>query len=211
MKKRKDFITDKSRQSCLNAIHANIKRGDSCFITGAYGSGKSELLKQINDPAAIRMRGVGSLYQLLGKMAGVRYASPRAKDSYLNSLCDHPRVIMIDEAQELPESIYPYLKIIMDEGNSLILAGLPELRDLLKAKYPDVLSRLIVLKLNPLDLDDIRKLLPDFSKDAVDLLHGSTNNMREMMKIVTSCRDYVSSEKLASVDVDTALQFIDEE
>jgi AAA domain len=208
-KNKTEFLIDASRQACLNSITAHVRRAGSCVITGNYGSGKTELLKQIAHPSAVRVRSLGSLYQVLGSMAGVSEPSWRAKEKYLNQLIAHPRVIIIDEAQHLAERVYPYLKIIMDAGNSIILSGLPDLHDSLRARHPDVLSRMTHLKLGVLSQDEMSKLLPDFTPAAVSVLYGhkSNPNMREMMSIVAICRDYASESKLDVIDVDTVSLF----
>lgn len=206
------FIKDQARQSCLNAISSHMQRKDSLLITANYGCGKTSLLKEIkNSPTVIRVRSLGSLYQLLGRIAGVKEAKPHHKEKYLDFRCDHPVTLIIDEAQHLPHSLYPYLKIIMDAGTSIILSGLPELHDTLKNKHPDVLSRLTHIQLEPLSEDDLFSLVKDdFDADAFSVIYGSTYDMRMMMSHIKNCRDYIKSNGLKTVDIDTVLQFINE-
>ena len=115
---------------------------------------------------------------------------------------------MIDEAQHLAERVYPYLKIIMDAGCSVILSGLPDLHDLLRNRHPDVLSRMTHLKLEPLGAEELKRLLPDFDAEAVEVLHGSTANMREMMSVADNCRDYKLTNGLKTVTVEVVLMFV---
>jgi len=206
------FIKDQARHNCLNAVTSHIVRKDSLLIAANYGCGKTRLLKEIkNSPTIVRIRSLGSLYQLLGRIAGVKDAEPRHKDKYLDFRCDHPVTLIIDEAQHLPHSLYPYLKIIMDAGTSVILAGLPELHDTLKNKHPDVLSRLTHIQLEPLSEDDLYGLVKDdFEADAFSVIYGSTYDMRMMMSHIKNCRDYITSNQLQMVTVDIVLQFIKE-
>jgi hypothetical protein len=206
------FIKDQARINCLNAITSHIARKDSLLVTANYGCGKTCLLKEIkNSPTVIRIRSLGSLYQLLGRIAGVKDADPRHKNKYLDYRCDHPVTLIIDEAQHLPHSLYPYLKIIMDTGTSVILAGLPELHDSLKNKHPDVLSRLTHIQLEPLSEDDLYSLVKDdFDADAFSVIYGSTYDMRMMMSHIKNCRDYISGNNLKTVGIDTVLQFIND-
>lgn len=204
------FIKDNARQYCLNAVTKHMARKDSLLITGNYGCGKTSLLKQIkNTPSITRVRSLGSLYQLLGRMAGVKEAVPNHKAKYLDYLCEHPATLIIDEAQHLPQAVYPYLKIIIDAGSSVILCGLPELRSALKARHPDVLSRLTHIELEPLSEADMFQLVEsDFERDAFSTIYGSTCDMRVMMNHVKNCRDYMEAMHLDKVDLDTVLQFI---
>lgn len=206
------FIKDQARQVCLNAVTSHIARKDSLLITANYGCGKTSLLKEIkNSPTVLRIRSLGSLYQLLGRIAGVKDADPRHKNKYLDFRCDHPLTLIIDEAQHLPYSLYPYLKIIMDTGTSVILAGLPELHDTLKNKHPDVLSRLTHIQLEPLSEEDLYSLVnEDFDADAFSVIYGSTYDMRMMMSHIANCRDYIAGNNLQTVSIDTVLQFIKE-
>ena len=207
------FIKDESRTYCLNAIEKHINRKASLMITGNYGSGKTDLLKQIkNNSKIIRVRSLGSLYQLLGRIAGVKEARPHHKAKYLDYRCENPCIVIIDEAQDLPIDIYPYLKIIIDAGNVVILAGLPELHSILKNRHPDVLSRLTPIQLKPLTEADMFALVKDdFEEDAFAILYGSTEDMRVMTSCIQNCRDYLEANGLTKVDADIVEKFIDME
>lgn len=204
------FITDDARNHCLIAIGRHIDRRDSLLITGDYGCGKTTLLKQVKTTAStIRVRSLGSLYQLLGRIAGVKDAVPHHKARYLDYRCDNPANIIIDEAQHLPDQLYPYLKIIMDAGSCIVLAGLPELREKLKARHPDVLSRLTAIKLEHLDGDDMFELVKDdFDEDAFQAIYGLTNDMRLMMSQVKNCRDYAEANGIQRIDIGIVTKFI---
>ncbi|ASF47025.1 ATP-binding protein [Methylovulum psychrotolerans] len=205
------FVTDEARAHCLGAIRSHIDRKDSLLITANYGCGKTALLKQMkNTSTTVRVRSLGSLYQLLARIAGVKDANPRHKDRYLDYRCEHPATIIIDEAQDLPHAIYPYLKIVMDAGSSIILAGLPELFDALKDRHPDVKSRLTHIKLEPLTEGDMFKLVSDdFDPDAFSIIYGSSFDMREMMSHIKNCRDYIKANNITTVGIDTVMKFIE--
>lgn len=213
-KKKQTFIKDANRESCLNAISSRISRNGSCVITGDFGSGKTELLKQVRHERVVRVRSLGRLYEIMASMAGVHDAREKDIQKYLNRLCDHPRVIVIDEAHHLTRRVYPYLKIIMDTGSTVVLAGLPDLHDTLRNHYPDVLSRMTHLKVTVLSQDDIAILLPEFTPAAVSVLYGYKDkpDMREILEnIAESCRDYARDIKLEKIDVDTVSLFVFEE
>lgn len=207
------FIKDQARDYCLNAIASHIKRKKSILITGNYGAGKTDLLKQIKSgPNVVRVRSLGSLYQLLGRIAGVKEARPHHKEKYLDYRCENPVTIVIDEAQHLPLDLYPFMKIIIDAGSSIVLAGLPELRHTLKARHPDVLSRLTHIPLEPLAEEDLyQAVASDFDMDAFSIIYGSTNDMRVMMTVVDNCRDYLSTVGGSRIDMDIVLKFINDD
>jgi predicted AAA+ superfamily ATPase len=204
------YVHDEARKYALNAITKRISRKQSVMLTGHYGSGKTSLLKQIKNTATtVRVRSLGSLYQLLGRIDGVNDPVPYYKAKYLDHRCAHPATIIIDEAQHLPHSLYPYLKIIMDSGSSVILAGLPELRQTLVDKHPDVLSRLTHIELEPLAEQDLYAHLgADFEEDAFSAIYGSTGDMRVMMSIVQDCRDYAEAKGVNSIGMDLVSMFI---
>lgn len=212
------YIIDQPRQYCLNAIAKHIERRTtsrkhSILITGDYGCGKSELLKQVKMPGGvIRVRSLGSLYQVLGRMAGDKEAKPHLKEFYLEQRCETPAVIIIDEAQHLPDSIYPYMKIIMDAGNCVILAGLPDVKKTLKNKYTDLLSRFTHIGLKRLSEKDMFGLVSDtFDDDAFNGIYGATEDMGTIISIVENCLDYLAEHDLKKVDIDIAEKFCKEE
>lgn len=206
------FILDPARETYLKAINSHIRRKANVLVTANHGSGKSELLRQIkNSQSTLRVRSLGSLYQLLGRIANVKEPEPRHKAKYLDYRCEHPCTVIIDEAQHLPDAIWPYVKIMMDAGNSFIFAARPDLHDTLKDRHPDVLSRVKHLKLEPLAEADMYKLVQaDFDEDAFSVIYGSTYDMRVMVNHIDNCRDYAVEHKLEKVSIDIVMQFVGE-
>jgi hypothetical protein len=178
------------------------------LLIGEYGTGKTELLKQIRLPNAVRVSPLGGVYQVLARMTKAAYAKPHHKDLYMDVLINHPRLLIIDEAQHLPEGIFPYLKIIMDAGNSMVLAGLPELQDKLRKFHADVLSRLTSIKINILSYEDMLTLVPDFDADDFGIIYNSMNNMRAMMTVIKNCRDYAEQNNITRIDYQTIELFM---
>jgi ABC-type dipeptide/oligopeptide/nickel transport system ATPase component len=202
------FITDEQRKYALKAVASHVKRKDSLLIIGAYGSGKTELLKQLRITNAVRVRPLGGVYQILGAMCQIADAKPRNKDKYLDMLCAYPRPIIIDEAQHLPEGLFPYLKIIMDAGCPLILAARESLHENLRTKHADVLSRMTVIPLSILGYEDMNAMMPDFIDDSFSCVYTSMSNMREMMTVVKNCRDYAGEHGLSTIDDEVISQFV---
>jgi AAA+ ATPase superfamily predicted ATPase len=208
------FIKDTAREHCLNAIENHIKRasGRGILVTANYGSGKTELLRQIkNNAKTVRVRSLGSLYQVLARIAGSQEAKPMHKGKYLDHRCEHPTTIIIDEAQDLPNTIWPYIKIMMETRSTFVLAGLPELHDFLKGRHPDVLSRLTHIGLEPLPEESMFQLVQEyFEPDAFSLIYGATYDMRVMMGKVESCFDYIKENGIKRVDLEVAMQFMED-
>jgi hypothetical protein len=205
------FIKDPARQFCLNAINSHIARKASVLITANHGCGKTQLLRQIQNTAAtVRVRSLGSLHQVLGRIAEIKETLPMHKDKYLDYRCEHPTTIIIDEAQDLDRGIWPYFKIMADHGNSLILAGRSGIYDTLQNRHPDMLSRLTHIKLEPLSEDDMFDLVKnDFDADAFSIIYGSTYDMRTMRRHIDNCRDYINANGLTKVDIDVVTKFVE--
>jgi len=202
------FIEDDARIAAKNAVLSHIRRQSSLLICGHYGVGKTALLKRLLSPNIVNVNPLGGAYQILGRMVRVYDANPRNKQIYLNILLAQPRTIFIDEAQHLPKEIFPYLKLIMDAGNSVVAAGLFDLYDILRTKHPDVLSRMTLVRLPVLNYDDMLKLVPDFEESAFEAIYGQIENMREIIQVINNCRDYI--KKGEKITVNTVLKFLPE-
>lgn len=205
----KKYIEDFARKALASAIKSHVRRHDSVLIVGEYGTGKTDALKQVRVAGSVRVSPLGGAYQVLSRMCGSPSANPRHKDNYMDTLIERPRTIIIDEAQHLPKDVFPYLKIIMDAGNPLILAGLPELQSMLKKYHADVLSRLTTIKIGVLSYEDFLTLVPDFDPDDFSIIYNSMSNMRAMMTAVKNCRDYAEENNIKLIDYKVIELFVD--
>lgn len=202
-----DFIFNPQREHFITWIDKRIKQQRDILIIGDYGVGKSSFIKEIKKkyPKAMLVNPLGSICQLLGEMCGVVEVAYWQKPKYIQQLKDHPRMIIIDEAQHLRPDFYPYLKMISDYGNTLILSGLIELADILKERHPDILSRMMRMTLEPVAADEFKRYLSDqFEADAIKVINGKAGCMREMVEIIDDCLDYIAEKKLPKVTEDLA-------
>jgi len=202
------YIEDNVRLSIKNAVRSHINRRDSLLIIGEYGSGKSSLLKNIKTSKILDINPLGGTYQVLARMAKQYDPCPMHKSKYLEMIISHKPTIFIDEAGLLPKDIFPYLKMAMDNGVSIVMAGLQDFYDNLKTRHPDIASRMTLVKMYPLGYEDMKKLVPDFEEDAFDVLHGGAPNMRQLMQVVKNCRDRITVENHDKVTVELVLEFL---
>lgn len=202
-----DFIFNPQRESFMRWIDQRIKQNRGMLIVGDYGVGKSTFIKEIKKkyPKAMIVNPLGSTCQLLGEMCGVVDVAYWQKHKYIQQLKDHPRLIIIDEAQHLRPDFYPYLKMISDYGNTLILSGLVELADLLKDRHPDILSRLMKMVLEPISVEEFEQKLSDkFADGAIKTINGKAKTMRELVETIDDCLLYISDKKHPKVTEDMA-------
>lgn len=214
-KKEVGFIEDANRQKIMEKVRLRIPKKRSALIHGEYGVGKSTFVGQVVKElrlthTVVEVRPLGSVCQLLGEMCGVMDVEVWKKNKYLQTLCDHPRVIVIDEAQHLTPAIYPYLKLIMEAGNILIFSGLTDLVDSLRAKHPDVLSRMVQLKLLPISLAEFKKATPDFDELAMDIIYGYSESARVTIEMIEYCRDYAAEKGIEVITAEIAEMFIED-
>ncbi|MCP4751234.1 MAG: ATP-binding protein, partial [Proteobacteria bacterium] len=161
MARKENFINDKRRISYLGAVYNRIYRGRSIMIEGDYGVGKSRFLKLIA-PKKLRGVRVESLFGVHETMASIlrelnyeTTAHYRRTPEYLKTICRlSDCFLVIDEANDLDRRIWPYFKRIMDAKVPIVLAGLPRVRTFLKSEHPDILSRLKILVLFPIMVED---------------------------------------------------------
>ncbi len=213
------FIKDAMRVAFLNAIANRIRRNKSVLVTGRFGHGKTDLLKQIGaGPRRIQAESLGPVYWVLGTIAGLSRPgeylrpAPGKSEEYLRILRRLKNtVILMDEAHHLKPAAYPYLKSVMDAGVPMVLAGVPELEETLRERAEDVFSRFKVLRLLPVSADDFKSCIADdFEPDAVDLIYGASDgNMRIFEEFCDDCRDKAMETGTDKVTVDIALQFIE--
>lgn len=202
-----DFIFNPQREHFIKWIDRRIKQQRDILIIGDYGVGKSAFIKEIKKkyPKAMVVNPLGSICQLLGEACGVSDVAYWQKPKYIQQLKDHPRLIIIDEAQHLRSDFYPYLKMLSDYGNTLVLSGLVELADILKERHPDILSRMMRMTLEPIEAEEFKRYLSGlFEADAIKVINGKANCMREMVEIIDDCLLYIAEKKLPKVTEDIA-------
>ncbi len=212
----KKMIKDDIRKSHLDAIYKRIHKGKSILIIGKFGSGKTELLKQIHPKkrAIACLESLGSLHYLLGSILKcLDYSCTPQKTKimeYLETICSiKDAVIIIDEADDIRQEILPYIKRIMNAGIPIIYAGLPTLKTRLKEKNKDILSRLKILNLPPISVEEYKKNLPQFEPDAIEVIYGaSSGNMHRFDDICDECLDKMSELKLDKINMEIVNMFI---
>jgi len=118
--------------------------------------------------------------------------------------------ILIDEANDLDRRIWPYLKRIIDAKVPIVFAGLPKVRTFLTSEHPDILSRLKILVLYPIVVEDFIEEYKDFEPEAIEQIYVATKgDMRKFKEICTDCRDRAKELKHSFVDVNLAVSFLD--
>ena len=205
--------------SYLASVYYRITRGQSVLIEGGYGVGKSRFL-QLIQPKKLHAVWVESLFNVHVMLASILQelnyeanASYRKTPGYLKLICSLSNFfLVIDEANDLDRRIWPYLKRIIDAEVPVILAGLPKVRTLLTSEHPDILSRLKILSLYPIEVEDFILEYKDFEAEAIEQIYaGVRGDMRKFEEICTDCRQRAKELKQSSVDVNLALSFLSEQ
>jgi len=218
MKRKECFINDKRRVSYLSAIYNRIYRGQSVFIEGHYGVGKSRFLKLLR-PKKLHAVWVESLFNIHETLASVlkelnydTTASYRRTPEYLKKVCRLSNCfLIIDEVNDLDRRVWPYLKRIIDAGVPIVFAGLPKVRTFLTSEHPDILSRLKILVLYPIVVEDFIVEYSDFQPEAIEQIYmAAHDDMRKFKEICTDCRDRAKELNHSFVDLNLALEFIDD-
>ncbi len=212
----KKMIKDDIRKSHLDAICKRIHKGKSILIIGKFGSGKTELLKLIRPKkrATAYLESLGPLHYLLGSiLKRLDYNCTPQKTKimeYLETICSiKDAVIIIDEADDIRQEIFPYIKRIMNAGIPVIYAGLPTLKTRLKEKHEDILSRLKILNLQPVSVEEFKKNLPQFEPDALEVIYGaSSGNMHRFNDICDDCLDKMYELKMEKINMEIVEMFI---
>ena len=216
MKRKESFINDKRRISYLGAVYNRIYRGKSVLIEGDYGVGKSRFLKLIAPKKLTGVR-VESLFGVHETIASIlrelnyeTTAHYRRTPEYLKTICGlSDCFLLMDEANDLDPSVWPYFKRIMDSGVPVVMAGLPRVRTFLKSEHPDILSRLKTLVLYPIVVEDFIEQYEDIEAEAVEQIYvAARGDMRKFKEICTDCRDRARELEYSFVDVNLALEFI---
>lgn len=216
MKRKECFINDNRRVSYLNAIYGRIYSGQSVLIEGDYGVGKSRFLNLL-DPKKLHRVSVESLFNIHEILASIlkdlnydTTATYRRTPEYLKKVCLLTDFfIIIDEANDLDRRVWPYLKRIIDAGVPVVLAGLPKVRTFLTSEHPDILSRLKILILYPIVVEDFIAEYNDFKPEAIEQIYVATKgDMRKFKEVCTDCRNKAKELNYSFVDINLALNFI---
>jgi len=220
MQRKESFINDKRRRSYLGATYNRINRGKSVLIEGNYGSGKSRFIELLNSNKRqiIQIESLFNIHEILAsilkKLSYDVKATYRRTPEYLERICSLSKhiVIVTDEASDLNDRLWPYLKRIIDAGVPIVFAGLPKVRTFLASEHPDILSRLKVLVLYPIVVEDfILEYKKNFKAEAVEHIYMAVRgDMRKFEEICTDCLDSAKELNYSFVDLNLALKFINE-
>jgi len=211
------FINDKRRISYLGSVYTRIYRGQSVLIEGAYGVGKTRFLELIKPKKLmpVCLESLDNKHEILASvLQGLDYesiASHWRTSTHLKKICTLSGFfIVIDEANDLDRRVWPYFKRIIDAGIPMVFAGLPNVRTYLASEHPDILSRLKVLTLFPIVVEDfIEKYKNNISQEAVEQIYAVTNSdMRKFEEICSDCIYKAKELKYSLVDINLALTFL---
>ena len=216
MKRKQDFINDKRRVSYLSAIYNRMYRGQSALIEGDYGVGKSRFLDLIQ-PKKLTVVRVESLFNIHHILASIlqelnyeAVATYRRTPKHLKMICKLSNLlIIIDEASDLDQRVWPYLKRVIDAEIPIVFAALPKLRTFLTNEHPDILSRLKTLILYPIIVEDFIAEYKDIEPEAMEQIYVATKgDMRKFKEICTDCRDKAKELNHSFVDLNLVLAFL---
>lgn len=216
MKRKEDFINDKRRVSYLSAIYNRVYRGQSALIEGDYGVGKSRFIDLIK-PKKLTVVRVESLFNIHHILASIlqelnyeAVATYRRTPKHLKMICKLSNLlIIIDEASDLDRRVWPFLKRMIDAQIPIVLAALPKLRTFLTNEHPDILSRLKILILYPIIVEDFIAEYKDIEPEAIEQIYiASKSDMRKFKEICTDCRDKAKELNHSFVDLNLVLAFL---
>ncbi len=216
LKIKEGFIHDQRRVSYLNAIYNTIYRGKSILIEGGYSAGKSRFLELIKPPnlQVVKLESLDKTHQLLAAiLQQLKYDALPAyhmMSQHLKMISEiNDFIIIVDETNDLDKRVWPYFKRIMDAQIPIIFAGLPKVRTYLTHEHPDILSRLKILQLFPIRIEDFIRDYEDFESEALEQIYASAGgDMRRFKEICADCRDKASELKQKVVNVNLALSFL---
>ena len=215
--RKKDFINDKRRISYLSSVYTRIYRGQSVLIEGAYGVGKTRFLELIKPKKLmpVCLESLDNKHEILASiLQGLDYESTPSHwrtSAHLKKICTLSGFfIIIDETNDLDRRVWPYFKRIIDAQIPIVFAGLPNVRTYLASEHPDILSRLKVLTLFPIIVEDfIEKYKNNISQEAVEQIYAATHNdMRKLEEICSDCINKAKELNYSLVDINLALTFL---
>ena len=210
------FINDKCRRSYLDVIYNSIYRGKSVLIEGDYGVGKSSFLTLIKPKKLnkVRLESLDKTHEILATI--LEQLNYEVKPGY--HLCSrHLKMItslknfmiVVDESNDLDPRVWPYFKRIIDAKIPILFSGTPNVRTFLGKEHPDILSRLKLLVLYPLIVDDFIQEYQSFEPEAIEQIYAATgSDMRQFKEICMDCLDKAQEVKQAKVDVNLALMIL---
>ena len=216
-RRKENFINDKRRISYLRSVYTRIYRGQSVLIEGAYGVGKTRFLDLIKPTklVSVRLESLDNKHEILAsilqKLNYDAHTSYWRTSAHLKKICRLTGFfIIIDEANDLDPRVWPYFKRIIDSKTPMIFAGLPNVRTSLASEHPDILSRLKVLTLFPIVVEDfIQRYKNEITPDAIEQIYAATNgDMRKFEEICSDCIDKAMQLKHTFVDINLALTFL---
>jgi len=221
---KKKFIKDAQREMALNAVYNRMRRGKSSMILAEYGHGKTSLLQMLRPrkKKLVWVESLGGVHHILAEiLSQVAYeCDPKAhlKMKHLSEIrkyCAGNAIVIIDECNDLQPVVWPYLKRIMDAGVPILLAGLPKVKYFLREKHGDILSRLKIIDLQSVGVDDFKKKFVIFEPEAIDVVYGeSGGNMRRMEELIDDCIDKFEEinkgleTKMDRISIDIVAMFI---
>lgn len=216
-KRKESFINDKRRISYLRSVYTRIYRGQSVLMEGAYGVGKTRFLELIQPTKliSVRLESLDNKHEILASI--LQKLNYDAQTSYWRTSAHLKKIcrltgffIIIDEANDLDARVWPYFKRIIDSKTPMVFAGLPNIRTYLASEHPDILSRLKVLTLFPIVVEDfIQRYQNEITPDAIEQIYAATNgDMRKFEEICSDCIDKAKQLKHTFVDINLALTFL---
>jgi len=215
--RKENFINDKRRISYLHSVYTRMYRGQSTLIEGAYGVGKTRFLELIKPKklTTVRLESLDNKHEILASiLQELNYdakASHWRTSIHLKNICNLTGFfIIIDEANDLDRRVWPYFKRIIDAGTPMIFAGLPNVRTYLTSEHPDILSRLKVLTLYPIIVEDfIEKYKNVIKSEAIEQIYAATKgDMRKFKEICNDCIEKAKELNASFVDINLALTFL---
>jgi len=210
------FIHDKRRRSYLGVIYNSIYRGRSVLIEGDHGVGKSCFLDLIKPKKLkkVRLESLDKIHEILATILeqlnyDVKPAYHRCSRHLKMIISLNNIVIIVDESNDLDPRVWPYFKRIIDAKIPILFAGSPKVRTLLSNEHPDILSRLKLLTLYPLIVDDFIQEYKNFEPEAVEQIYAATgSDMRKFKEVCIDCLDKADELKCSKVDVNLALSIL---
>lgn len=214
--RKENFINDKRRISYLRSVYTRMYRRQSVLIEGAYGAGKTRFLELIkpNKLKKVWLESLDNKHEALASiLQGLNYEAAATHwhtSGNLKKICSLSGFcIVIDEANDLDRRVWPYFKRIIDAGIPMVLAGLPKVRTYLASEHPDILSRLKVLTLYPIIVEDFIEEYKNFEPEAVEQIYAATHgDMRKFEEICMECIDKAKELGCSFVDINLALTFL---